>query len=109
MAVEASLCEEPVLIRSGSPCEAVLHSVGIRVVSQAGIVAGLAELRPLARQEIVVVASMYLVAGRSLFCNRGMLKSEGASLFRMALVTEIRLGIRLYHLRTEAAMHGVAV
>jgi len=78
-------------------------------MAQARIVASLAELRHLARQEVVVVASMGLVASCTVFCNRGMFKSEGTSLFRMALVTKIRPGVRLYHLRTEAAMYRMAV
>jgi hypothetical protein len=109
VAVEAPLREEPVLVRGGISREAVLPGISERGMAKARVVAGLAKLGHLTRQKVVVIASMGLVAGCAVLCNRRMFKGKGTSLLRVAFVTEVRPGIGLYHLRPEAAVDGVTI
>ena len=73
------------------------------------VVTALAELGHLAGQQTAVVAPMYLMAGTAVFRYRRVLKGKRASLFRMALVAEVRNGIGIEHMVAETAVRRMAV
>jgi len=62
-------------------------------VSCAYVVAVLAKLRYFTHKEIIVVASMHLVARSAILCHGRVLKGERSSLFRVATIAKVRCGI----------------
>jgi len=66
--------------------------------------AGLAELRHLALQELPMVAAMRGMAVQTVFIHRRMLPHDRPSFFGVALVAQVIKGIRLHHLGSEASM-----
>ena len=106
--VETPLGDETVPAAGGPSSEAVLEAVRPVVVSVGGV-ATLTQTGRLACEKVVVVAAMRLVAGLTVFRNRGMFECEGTSFFRMTLVAKVRSRIGPYHLGTKAAVRRVTI
>jgi hypothetical protein len=106
--VDTPLGDETVPATGSLSSEAVLEAVRPVVVSGIGVTP-LTQTGRLAREEVVVIAAMGLVAGLTVFRNGRMFKCERTSFFRMTFVTKVRDRIGPYHLGSKPAMRRVTI
>jgi hypothetical protein len=109
VAVHTSLSEKLVFLRRGAPSKAVLQGISLGAVAETDIVTSLAELGRLAGEEVVMIAPMRLVTGRTVLRNRRVLKSEGSSLLLMTGVAKLRNGIGPEHLLAKSPVGRVTI
>src|SRR5690349_19499992 len=105
MAVDAAARDQPRVLRSGPAAARVVD----RSRMPRGVVAVLADVGRLLREQARVVRAVRVVAGEAVLLDGRMVPNEGAALLCVAARAELRDGLRIDHRLGKRAVRVVAI